>query len=137
MVAVVDGAFARSLIQNKNRLTLDVDVDILVHVSDGVGGVTAVVSRVLLDQIGDDDGVGRDLPPGVRLGLLDGLAVVHPGDLGYGGAPGLAADDGSLALSLVLELGLFGEEGRRCKGITRLVSYVNTHLHVHEHREDC
>lgn len=42
-------------------LTLHVDVDVSVDVSDGAGGVTAIVAGVLLHQVGDDDLVGCHL----------------------------------------------------------------------------
>lgn len=49
------------LYNNIKVLTLNIDVDILIDVADGVGGVAAVVARVLLHQVGDDDGVRRHL----------------------------------------------------------------------------
>lgn len=90
---------------------MNVDVDILVSVSNGAGGVAAVVASVLLHQVGDDDRVGGNLSSWVRLCLLDRFAVVYPRDFRDWSTFSLASYLGSLAFSLVLEFWLDREEG--------------------------
>lgn len=109
-------------------LTLHVDVDILIHISDGVGGVAAVVSGVLLHQVGDDDGVSGDLAPRVRLGLFYRQPIVDPGDLRRWRTGSLATNYCCFSFGLVEDFGLHGEEWCRCKKIFILNTGINCRL---------
>lgn len=92
-----------------DRLTQDIDVDVLVDVSDGVGGVAAVVAGVSLLQIADGDPFGSDDPVGVVRSFVDRPAVMDPLDLGAGDTIGLTLEDDGLTLGGSLDLRLSQE----------------------------
>lgn len=91
---------------------MNIDVDVLIHVSNGTGGVTSVVAGIFLHQVRDDDGIGRHLSPRVRWRLLYGFPVVDPRNLGHGSTAGLALDLSRFTFSEVLEFWLDREEWR-------------------------
>jgi hypothetical protein len=109
----VDGGLVHRRLEDLWLQGQYVHVDVLVNVAEGVGGVAAVIAGVVLQQLLEDNGGGRDLPPGVVGRLGDGPTVVDPLYLGLGHAARLALELDRLVLGRVHDLRLDGEVRHR------------------------
>ena len=93
------------------KLTQDIDVNVLVDVSDGVGCVTAVVAGVGLAQVPDCDSFGGHDSVRVVWRFVDRSAVVNPLDFGTRDTIGFTLEHDGFAFSGGLDLRLGQKPG--------------------------
>ena len=59
-------------------LTQNINIDILIDVTETVGGIAPIIPRIILSQIVDDDAVWRHLASWIGGTLADGATIVDP-----------------------------------------------------------
>jgi hypothetical protein len=90
-------------------LTQHINIDILVDITKTVGGIAPIVACIILLQIVDDNAVGSQRAPWVRMSLTDGTTIVDPLDLRFRYTRRFAMEFNCFILCSVNVLRLLGE----------------------------